>query len=332
MSERNLITGGAGFIGLHLARALVDRGGEVFLLDDFSRGVRDAALEDLLESGRVQAVSGDIRDERHLAELGSDFDHIFHLAAIVGVPHVLKQPYRVLEVNVDLLTRVLRFAQQQRHLRRFVFASTSEVYAGTLQHFGLEIPTPESSPLTLTDLHHPRTSYMLSKLYGEALCLHSGLPVTIVRPHNFYGPRMGLSHVVPELLKKAHELAAGDALPVFSVDHRRTFCYIADAVEMIIAATLSERCLGEQLNIGCEAPEILIGDLARQVLETVGRGDTQIAPRPAIPGSPLRRAPSMTKTIELTGVRPEVELKEGLRRTWEWYRSAVFERQGISAI
>ena len=102
-----------------------------------------------------------------------------------------------------MLRNIITFGKRQENLERLIFTSTSEVYAGTLKYFSLKIPTPENTPLALTELSENRTSYMLSKIYGEALCLHSGLPVTIVRPHNFYGPRMGLSHVIPELFKES---------------------------------------------------------------------------------------------------------------------------------
>jgi nucleoside-diphosphate-sugar epimerase len=92
-----------------------------------------------------------------------------------------------------MLENVLTLARDQRDFSRFLFASTSEVYAGTLQYFGMPIPTPENTPLAMTALDEPRTSYMISKIMGEAMCQQSGLPFTIFRPHNVYGPRMGMA-------------------------------------------------------------------------------------------------------------------------------------------
>jgi len=172
---------------------------------------------------------------------------------------------------------------------------------------------------------------MLSKLYGEALCLGSGLPVTIVRPHNFYGPRMGLSHVIPELLKRAHEAPDGGILEVYSVDHRRTFCFIEDAVETIARASEEPACEGETLNIGTQEPEISIGELAELVACVVGK-TLEITPLPATPGSPQRRCPDISKTASLTGYRPRVSLDEGVRRTYDWYRTVVFAGEGVSAV
>jgi nucleoside-diphosphate-sugar epimerase len=318
-----LITGGGGFIGSHLGRRLAERGDEVHLLDNFARGRRDRDLDDLLARPGVRLVERDLLEPGALEDLDRDYGLIFHLAAIVGVANVLEAPGRVLRDNVALLVALLDFAAVQSSLGRLVFASTSEVYAGTLEHGSLPIPTPESAPVILPDLHHPRTSYMLSKLYGEALCLQSGLPVTIIRPHNVYGPRMGLSHVIPELLQRAHAAADGDRLEVYSVDHRRTFCHVSDAVEMVSLAAEEPRCAGEALNVGTEQPEIRIGELADLVVRVVGK-ELVVGPLPPTAGSPLRRCPDMSKTAELTGYTSRVGLEEGVRQTYDWYRENLF--------
>jgi UDP-glucuronate decarboxylase len=175
----------------------------------------------------------------------------------------------------------------------------------------------------------PRTSYMLSKLYGEALCLSSGVPVTIVRPHNFYGPRMGMSHVIPELLSRAHATPDGGSLEVYSVDHRRTFCFIDDAVELVLRAALAPEGEGRVLNAGVQEPEWTIGEVAEIVCRTVGRR-LEIVPLPATPGSPLRRAPDLSEIRALTGYTPTVGLEEGVRRTYDWYRANVFSSDDVS--
>jgi nucleoside-diphosphate-sugar epimerase len=217
---RTLITGGAGFIGLHLGRALLERGHEITLLDNFARGVADPELEQVRAQPRVRFEECDLAGPGTLA---GEYDHIVHLAAIVGVDIVRSRPYDVLALNHAMLERTIAFARRQKRFARLVFASTSEVYAGTLRYFGIPVPTPESTPLTLHDLAEPRTSYMLSKIHGEALCRHSGVPWSVVRLHNAYGPRMGLSHVVPQLLRKAGELPPGAKLapPLLLLRHGR---------------------------------------------------------------------------------------------------------------
>jgi nucleoside-diphosphate-sugar epimerase len=322
--RKALITGGAGFIGYHLASHLVASGWRVNLVDSFARGASDHALGGLQASERVRLLERDLRSSDALADADDDCTHVFHLAAIVGVSHVLDRPYEVLRDNVAMLTHALDFARTQSRLERFLFASTSEVYAGTFRHLSVPIPTPEDVPLALPDISEPRTCYLLSKIYGEAMCQHGGIPFTIVRPHNVYGPRMGLSHVIPELLERAHAAADGGALEVFSVDHRRTFCHVDDAVAIIARSALTEKAEGEILNVGNEDGEVSIGELARVVLAVVGK-QLEIVAGPETPGSPRRRCPDMTKTTRLTGYRPSVDLDAGIMQTYEWYRGNVFD-------
>jgi nucleoside-diphosphate-sugar epimerase len=315
--SRVLITGGAGFMGLHLGRNLQARGHGVDLLDNFSRGSRDADLEELASRPGVRLIAADLLSPDGL-DLGRDYDLIFHLAAIIGVANVEARPLAVLRDNQRMMFAALELAAGQKALSRFVFASTSEVYAGTLEHFDLPVPTPESARLALPDLARKRSTYMLSKIYGEALCHQSGLPFTILRPHNIYGPRMGMAHVIPELLARASSASDGGVLPVFSVDQTRTFCFVDDAVEMMARAALAPGCAGEVLNIGAAGPELTIGELARQVVAATGRRLT-IEPRPAPPGSPARRCPDMSKTTRLTGYEARTPLAEGIARTHSWY-------------
>jgi UDP-glucose 4-epimerase len=317
---RALITGGGGFIGAHLGRRLADEGWELDLVDNLSRGVRDSDLEQLLARPGVRLFEADLLDATALEGLTADYDVIFHLAAIVGVSNVLNAPYRVLDENVVLCANLLRFASAGKPAPRFMFASTSEVYAGTLERFGLEIPTPESAPLTLPDLALPRSSYLLSKIYGEALCHQSGVPFTVIRPHNVYGPRMGMSHVIPELLARAATTVEGE-LEVFSMAHRRTFCFVDDAVAIVAAAALAPECAGEVINVGTQEPEVSIEELAHVVLDTVGR-DLKLRAGPTHPGSPERRAPDTAKADRLTGQVSRVGLREGLARTYEWYAAS----------
>ena len=328
--KKALITGGAGFIGYHLALNLLKKGYEIDLVDNFTRGIKDTSLNELSKKDGVNLYNLDLLNEKELNELGKEYSLIFHLAAIIGVQYVLKAPFDVLTKNVELLQNIISVAKEQKQLKRFVFTSTSEVYAGTLKHFSLKIPTPESTPLALTKLSENRTSYMLSKIYGEALCLHSGLPVTIVRPHNFYGPRMGLSHVVPELFKKAFH-SEDRKLEVFSPDHRRTFCYIDDAVEMIRKLAEVEVSISQAFNVGNESPEISIEELAKKIVIVIGK-DLTINPGPTTAGSPQRRCPDMSKTFEATGYKSIVSLEEGLKRTFDWYKTNVFLNEGVSAI
>ena len=194
----------------------------------------------------------------------------------------------------------------------------------------MEIPTPETTPLTITPLDNPRTSYMLSKIYGEAVMNQSGLPFTIIRPHNFYGPRMGMSHVIPELLRKAYEAKNGEKLEVFSVDHCRTFCYISDAVKMIRLLAESDKTLGQAYNVGNQQPEVSILKVAEMILDITGK-KLLIDAKPATIGSPARRCPEMSKVEKCIDYSGQVGLKEGIEKTYSWYKENVFEGNGVSA-
>ncbi len=330
MSRKILITGGAGFIGLHLANRLLDEGLAVHLVDNFSRAVEDNFLKKTLARTNVDFSSVDLLDATTIESFGKDYDVIFHLAAIIGVVHVLERPYNVLYDNVQMLGNMIELARNQSNLSRFIFASTSEVYAGTLQYFDLPLPTPESTPLAVSDLSHSRTSYMLSKIYGEALCQQAGVPFTIIRPHNIYGPRMGMAHVIPEQLKKAFDARSGDSIDVFSVDHTRCFCFVDDAVEMLVRIIERSACEGKTLNIGTQKPEVTIREVAEACYKTVDK-ELFINAKPPSPGSPTRRAPDMSRTVELTSYQSKVALSDGVSITYDWYKENIFENRGITA-
>ena len=319
-----LITGGAGFIGYHLASRLVFLGHKVVLVDNFSRAIRDKSLRSLISNNNVEIVDKDLLDDNALNSLDKDFEVIFHLAAIIGVSHVMEKPYNVLKHNATMLANAIEFAKLQDNLHRFLFASTSEVYAGTLKFFGMNIPTPEETPLAITESTHPRTSYMLSKIYGEAMCHHSGLPFVIFRPHNVYGPRMGMSHVIPELCKKAILLSYGEDLEIHSADHSRTFCFIDDAVEQLRLMMFANRCKNQIFNLGNESQEIKIAELAKLILQIVDRNDIQLRFLPGAQGSPQRRCPDMRKSIEGIEYSSKVNLDAGIRKTFDWYRDNIF--------
>jgi nucleoside-diphosphate-sugar epimerase len=315
-----LLTGGAGFIGERLASALAAEDNEVHLVDNLSRGHRDEALQSLVTAHNVRFYDVDLLAPGALDCLPHDYDGVVHLAAILGVQNVLDRPFVTLRDNVLMQDAAIHFARRQKGLQRFLFASTSEVYAGSLLHLEIPVPTPEDVPLALPALHEPRSSYMLSKLYGEAMLRHSGLPFTIVRPHNIYGPRMGMSHVIPQLLQKAHTAPPHSAIEVFSVEHRRSFCFIDDAVEMLKRVLFSPSAGNQVLNLGSEGPEVTIKSVAEIIIATVGK-PLQIREGAATPGSPTRRAPKMTRMTEATGYLANVSLEEGIRRTYDWYRT-----------
>ena len=330
MSNKILITGGAGFIGLHLAKRLLSEGFTVHIIDNLERAVFDKEMEEIAQNSNIKFFKLDLLSKESIDTLDKDFDFIFHLAAIIGVSHVLDKPYNVLYDNLIMLGNIIEFSHKQKNLSRLFFASTSEIYAGTLKNFNLQIPTPENTPLALTDLSHPRTSYMLSKIYGEALCQHSKLPFTIFRPHNIYGPRMGMSHVIPEQLYKSYNAKNGDYIEVFSSSHTRCFCYIDDAIEMLFRMMSNTKCSGMALNLGTQSPEVKMRDVAKICFSVVGK-KLNIEEKPPSSGSPERRGPDMTNTVRLIDFESQVSLDSGILNTFNWYKKNVFEGSRISA-
>jgi nucleoside-diphosphate-sugar epimerase len=325
-----LVTGGLGFIGGHLSAHLLAQGFEVDAIDNGERGAVDDQIRHMQSRKGYRLLLRDMTAGDALDGVPRDYTHVFHLAALVGVQNVVAQPYRVLRDNVVMLATILECCQTLPRLQRFVFPSTSEVYAGTLEAFGMKIPTPETTPLTVADLGRPRTAYMLSKIYGEALSRHAGLPYTILRPHNVYGPRMGLAHVIPELLERAHRTPPGGRLKIFSPRHTRSFCYIDDAIELIVRVALSPAARDATLNIGAADEEVTIAALGERVIATVCKPLT-LESGPETEGSPERRKPDIAAALAAASYTPCVPLAEGLRRTYEWYRTNVFERAQASA-
>jgi UDP-glucose 4-epimerase/UDP-glucuronate decarboxylase len=323
VSEQALVTGGAGFLGLHLAAALLARGDEVTLADDFSRGRRDAALEALLP--RVTLIERDLTGP--LDDLAARrFTQIFHFAARVGVERTLREPYAVLRDNLLSTLRVLELATRIGGVA-VCFSSSSEVYSGTARCTDLPLPTPEDVPLCVPDLGRPRAAYGLSKLAGEGLCLHAaaahGLIVRVLRYHNVYGPRMGFDHVIPQLIQRLH--SREDPLVVRGAQ-RRSFTYVADAVEATLRLMALPTPPVLTVHVGDDREETPILDLARRLCDLAGhRPRFVVVPPPD--DSPERRLPDLSRLRRLTGFAPSVSLDDGLRRTYAWYRAVLDGRE-----
>jgi UDP-glucose 4-epimerase/UDP-glucuronate decarboxylase len=324
-----LLLGGAGFIGLHLARRLVGEGHAVTIVDDFSRGRDDADLARLRADPAVTVVSGDLTAPATWAALPPGWDQIYLLAAVVGVRNVESEPARVVRVNTLSALHLLDWVSPGE---RVFFASTSEVYAGGVDAGIVAVPTGEAVPVMVADVTAPRYAYAISKLLGEAAFVHGararGFDAVVGRFHNVYGPRMGADHVIPEMSLRA--LRGEDPFPVPGADQFRAFCHIDDAVEAMLRLLATPRAAGRIVHIGNDSEMTNIGDLAKLVLRVAGL-NSAVTPWPAPPGSVVRRCPDLSLLRELTGYEPAVPLEEGVRRTFAWYRDSWAPRRSSPA-
>lgn len=327
-----LILGGAGFIGYHLSLALsANHKNNIFIIDNLKRGVNDISFKKLIKKPNVKFKNLDLSKEKIISRIENNFDYIFQFAAIIGVQHVLNKPYDVLRYNYLIQDIAISIAKNQKKLKAFIFTSTSEVYAGTLKYFQKKYPTPETINLTLTDIHHPRTSYMSSKIYGELMSIHSGLPYIIFRPHNIYGTRMGLSHVIPELLLKIRNLGNKKYLDLYSPDHKRSFCFISDAIEMMIRISFNNKSINNIFNIGNNFEEVSIKQLAHLLITLSSEKDYKIKEKISNSNSPYRRLPDMKKSFKFSGYKPKISLYDGCKITKDWYLNYIFNNKNISA-
>jgi UDP-glucose 4-epimerase len=312
-----LITGGAGFIGFHLAKHLTNDGNIVVVCDNLFRGQVDDDFASLLQRPNISFVNVDLSVKENLNELDSDFDMVYHLAAINGTRYFYEVPHKVLRYNILLLVNVLDWLNSSQ---KMVWTSSSEVYAGTVAMGKANIPTNEGVAVAIDDISNPRFSYAASKIAGESLCLSYarayGLHIVIVRPHNIYGPRMGYDHVIPQFISRI--LERQNPFKLYGGDQTRAFCFIDDFVTGLRLIGESPLTDGQIINLGNDQEEVSIIDLASRLFDLSG-----FRPRlenlPAPEGSIHRRCPDITKARDLVGFYPQTNLEAGLRKTYDWY-------------
>jgi len=313
-----LIIGGAGFFGYHLSKKYISSGHTVDIIDNLSRGKLDKDLYNILESDKICFYNEELNSFYENKNYSKNYDLIYHLAAKVGVANVQNDPYGTLYDNINLTNIAVNIAKKQRKLKRIIFTSTSEVYSGAVEINLAKIPTEEETSLIINDIKEKRATYKLSKIVGESMLLNSSLPVSIVRPHNIYGPRMGMSHVIPELIFKISKLKDGDKLGVYSINHTRTFCFIEDAINMIMNIAINKDTTNKVLNLGAHGPEIKMGDLAKKITLLANK-DINLVPELDHPGSPTRRCPDMSNTFKHINYKYKFNLENGLNKTFDWY-------------
>ena len=319
---RVLITGGAGFIGSHLAERHLANGDYVSIIDNLSTSVI-TNVQHLERSERFTCKIDDILNTEVMRTLIDDCDLIYHLAAAVGVEYILQNPLQTLRTNIRGTEIVLELANEQK--KKVVLASTSEIYGKKNGN----VPFKEDSDRILGPTTVVRWSYSTSKAVDELLALaywhEKRLPSVIVRPFNVIGPRQTGHYgmVVPRFVKQA---MLGDPITVYdNGEQRRCWTYIDDAIDGLIALAMSDQAAGEIVNLGSNF-ESNIKDLAFKIKELTGsKSEIAFIPynetrRNGLYEDLLYRAPDLEKIRGLVGYDPKVNLDEALTRIIEDYK------------
>ena len=319
---RVLITGGAGFVGSHLSEALLERGDEVFIIDNLSTGSMENVVH-LKSHPRFQYTIDTVANEPVLAELIDRCDTVIHLAAAVGVKLIVEQPVHTIETNVHGTEVVLKHANKKKKL--VLIASTSEVYGKST-----DVPFRETADLVLGPTTKHRWAYACSKMIDEFLALaywkERKLPVIVVRLFNTVGPRQTGQYgmVIPNFVRQA---LAGEPITVFGDGTQsRSFTYVGDVVRAMVALINEPRAVGQVFNIG-NGHEITIRDLAAKVKTMTGSASDIVtipydqAYEAGFEDMP-RRVPDISRIRELIGYEPTVELDETLAKVIAHFRQA----------
>jgi nucleoside-diphosphate-sugar epimerase len=317
---RVLITGGAGFVGSHLSEALLERGDEVFILDNLSTGSIENVVH-LKSHPRFHYTIDTVSNEPVLAELIDRCDIVVHLAAAVGVKLIVEQPVHTIETNVHGTEVVLKHANKKKKL--VLIASTSEVYGKSA-----DVPFREDADLVLGPTVKHRWAYACSKMIDEFLALaywkEKKLPVIVVRLFNTVGPRQTGQYgmVIPNFVRQA---LAGQPITVFGDGTQsRSFTYVGDVVKAMVALIDEPRAIGQVFNIG-NGKEISIRNLAEKVKQLTGSNSEIVmvpyekAYEAGFEDMP-RRVPDIGRIQALVGYAPTIELDETLTRVIEHFR------------
>ncbi len=306
-----LVTGADGFIGSHLTELLVEQGHQVRALAQYNSFNFWGWLEDVSCRDDIEVISGDIRDPDVCNRITRGVDTVFHLAALIAIPYSYEAPDSYVATNIDGTVNICR-AAIANGVRRVVHTSTSEVY-GTARY----VPIDEAHPL------QPQSPYSASKIGADmmAMSYHNAynLPLCIARPFNTYGPRQSARAVIPTIISQiasgATRIQLGDVSPT------RDFNYVRDTCRGFIALAECDAAIGQTVNIGSNF-EISVGDTLELIRELMGRDVEFVTDEQRIrpEKSEVFRLWCDNRLIrELTGYDPEVDIREGLKRTIDWF-------------
>ncbi|MFZ2555914.1 MAG: NAD(P)-dependent oxidoreductase [Minisyncoccia bacterium] len=322
--KKILITGGAGFIGFHLTKRLANEGHLITISDNFFRSRHDADLAALLTMPNVSLFEADLTTQEAWEHIGTGYDEVYHLVGINGTRYFYEIPHEVLRIGLMTTMNALEWFKSKngKSDAKILYTSSNEAYASALEAFGtLEIPTPETVPLVISDPYNPRWSYGGQKLIGELFFIHYAkafnFRMSIVRPHNFYGPRAGYEHVIPEVIGRIN--AEKDPFPLYGPEESRSFCYIEDAAEAIQRVMEARVTDGGTYHIGSKE-EIRIQDLVETLFKLMNWHPEKLDVKDSPPGSVKRRLADVSKIKRDTGWEAATNLEVGLNRTISWYQ------------
>ncbi|MEK7602503.1 MAG: NAD-dependent epimerase/dehydratase family protein [Patescibacteria group bacterium] len=322
--KKILITGGAGFIGGTLAKRLAGEGHDITLADNFFRGKRDSDFEALIVLDNVTLIEGDLTASSAWDALGTGYDEVYHLVGINGTKLFYSIPHEVLRIGVSTTMNALEWFRSKNGKpdAKILYTSSNEAYASGFDLGIIPIPTPETAPLIISDTYNARWSYGGQKLIGELFFINYSraynFRMSIVRPHNFYGPRAGYDHVIPEIIGRIE--ARVEPFPIFGTGETRSFCYIEDAAEAIQKVMESKTTDGGTYHIGT-SEETEIQGLVEKLFELAGWKPGELDIQASPEGSVKRRLADVSKIERDTGWKASTPLQEGLTKTLEWYRA-----------
>jgi len=308
-----LITGADGFIGSHLTEMLVAKGYKVKALSQYNSFNNWGWLEDINCKEQIEVLTGDIRDPHYCKHITKDVDVIFHLAALIAIPYSYVAPGSYVDTNIKGTLNMCQAAKENGNIR-IIHTSTSEVY-GTAQY----VPIDEKHPL------QPQSPYSATKIAADAMAMSFynafELPVTIARPFNTYGPRQSARAVIPTIITQIangmKEIKLGDVSPT------RDFNYVEDTCRGFLALAESDETIGQTVNIGSNF-EISVGDTLNIIKELMDSDvefvtdEQRIRPEKS---EVFRLWCDNTQIEKLTGFQPQVDIREGLQRTINWFTS-----------
>lgn len=309
--KKVLVTGADGFLGSHLTEMLVCHNADVKALSLYNSFNHWGWLEDVNCRNNIEVVTGDIRDSHFMKKISRNVDVIFHLAALIAIPYSYSAPDSYVQTNIIGTLNVIQ-AALENGVKRVLHTSTSEVY-GTAQY----VPINEAHPL------QPQSPYSATKIAADALSASFsnafGLPVTIVRPFNTYGPRQSGRAVIPTVITQI--LGGAKTIKLGNLHPTRDFNYVEDICRGFLLLAECDAAVGETVNIGSNF-EISIGDTVNVIKELlhsdlrVITDDSRIRPNTS---EVERLWCDNTKIHKLTGFRPQIEIHDGLKKTIEWF-------------